>query len=79
MNNTAIGAGANVSTGNLTNATAIGFNATVDASNKIRLGDAAVNVIEGQVALLPVPIRSRRKTFSRLMDRKCWGRFGAWS
>lgn len=34
----------------MTNATAIGANAVVDASNKIRLGDAAVTVIEGQVA-----------------------------
>jgi hypothetical protein len=48
--NTAIGYYADVSTGSLTNATAIGANATVNASNKIRLGDAAVTVIEGQVA-----------------------------
>lgn len=47
--NTAIGANANVSTGALNNATAIGYGATVDASNKIRLGNSAVTVIEGQV------------------------------
>jgi len=47
--NTAIGFGADVSTGNLTNATAIGQGAIVDASNKIRLGNSAVTVIEGQV------------------------------
>ena len=41
---------ANVSAGNLTNATAIGNGANVNASNKIRLGNTAVTVIEGQVA-----------------------------
>jgi len=38
-----------VSTGNLTNATAIGAGAVVNLSNKIRLGDTNVTVIEGQV------------------------------
>ena len=35
---------------NLTNATAIGYNAKVDVSNKIRLGNSNITVIEGQVA-----------------------------
>ena len=35
---------------NLTNATAIGYNAKVDDSNKIRLGNSYITVIEGQVA-----------------------------
>lgn len=48
--NTAIGYNANVSTGTLTNATAIGAGAIVNASNKIRLGNSGVTVIEGQVA-----------------------------
>jgi hypothetical protein len=48
-NNTAIGAFADVSEGNLTNATAVGFAAVVNDSNKIRLGNSSVNVIEGQV------------------------------
>ncbi|MFN7115768.1 MAG: tail fiber domain-containing protein [Saprospiraceae bacterium] len=48
--NTGLGYLANVASNNLTNATVIGANAVVDASNKIRLGDAAVTVIEGQVA-----------------------------
>jgi hypothetical protein len=48
-NNTAIGYFADVSTGNLTNATAIGNGAIVDASNKVRIGNSAVTVIEGQV------------------------------
>jgi trimeric autotransporter adhesin len=47
--NTAIGFGADVSAGNLSNATAIGEGAIVNASNKIRLGNSAVTVIEGQV------------------------------
>jgi hypothetical protein len=53
-NNTALGSFADVSSGNLTNATAIGFNAMVDASNKIRLGNANVTVIEGQVPFTSV-------------------------
>ena len=48
--NTALGRSADVRTGNLSNATAIGFNARVNASNKIRLGDTNVTVIEGQVS-----------------------------
>jgi len=47
--NTAIGNGADVSTGALTNATAIGAGALVNASNKVRIGNGAVTVIEGQV------------------------------
>src|SRR5262249_53865203 len=49
--NTAIGAYANVCSlcGHLTNATAIGYGAIVDDSNKIRLGNADVTVIEGEV------------------------------
>jgi Chaperone of endosialidase len=39
-----------VSAGDLTNATAIGFGAVVNANNKVRLGNTAVTVIEGQVA-----------------------------
>jgi hypothetical protein len=48
-NNTVIGSSADVSTGNLTNATALGYGANVDASNKVRIGNSAVTVIEGQV------------------------------
>jgi trimeric autotransporter adhesin len=46
-NNTALGNGADVSTGNLSNATAIGNGAIVGLSNKIRLGNSAVTIIEG--------------------------------
>jgi trimeric autotransporter adhesin len=48
-NNTGVGNGADVSSGDLTNATAIGHSAILNASNKIRLGNAEVTVIEGQV------------------------------
>jgi len=47
--NTAIGNQADVASGNLSNATAIGAGATVNASNKVRIGNSAVTVIEGQV------------------------------
>jgi len=52
--NTALGFGADVNLGPfgfpIDNATAIGARARVDASNKIRLGDTNVTVIEGQVS-----------------------------
>ena len=49
-NNTAIGNKADVSATGLTNATAIGNGAIVNASNKVRIGNTAVNSIGGQVA-----------------------------
>uniref|UniRef100_UPI004048A4A7 tail fiber domain-containing protein n=2 Tax=Algoriphagus sp. TaxID=1872435 RepID=UPI004048A4A7 len=48
--NTAIGATATFGANNLSNATAIGFGATASASNSVRLGNASVTVIGGQVA-----------------------------
>ncbi len=47
--NTGVGAFTNVSTGSITNATAIGNSAVTDASNKIRLGNTSVTSIGGQV------------------------------
>jgi hypothetical protein len=47
-NNTAVGASADFAA-NLTNATAIGYQASVTASNSIRLGNASVTYIGGQV------------------------------
>ena len=44
--NTAIGYDADVAAGNLTNATAVGFGAIVDASNKVRIGNASVTLVE---------------------------------
>ncbi len=49
-NNTAIGSGATASVNGLNNATAIGANASVNANNKVRIGDGNVTVIEGNVA-----------------------------
>ena len=62
-NNTGIGFGANVSAGNLTNATAIGFEAIVNDSNKIRLGNTAVTVIEGQVGFTAVSDKTKKENF----------------
>jgi hypothetical protein len=61
--NTAIGYGANVGANNLVNATAIGAFAVVNASNKIRLGDANVTVIEGQVAYTFPSDKNQKENF----------------
>ena len=47
--NTAVGDNAGPATGGLRNTSALGFAAKANASNKIRLGNAFVTVIEGQV------------------------------
>ena len=47
--NTSVGAGANVAADGVSNATAIGYGAVVNSSNKVRIGNSAVAVIEGQV------------------------------
>ena len=47
--NTAVGYYANLG-GSTSNSTALGANSVMSASNKVRLGDATVTVIEGQVA-----------------------------
>jgi hypothetical protein len=49
FNITALGANTDVSVDGLLNATVIGFGAQVDASNKVRIGNADVTIIEGQV------------------------------
>ncbi len=61
--NTAIGHLANVASTDLSNATAIGANAGVDASNKIRLGDANVSVIEGNVAYTFTSDKNQKENF----------------
>src|SRR5262245_48540395 len=66
-NNTAIGFSADVGNPALTNATAIGANAVVNASNMIRLGDAAVTVVEGQVAYTFTSDKTKKENF-RLID-----------
>jgi hypothetical protein len=62
-NNTASGFGADVSAGNLSNATAIGSSAIVNASNKIRLGNIAVTVIEGQVPFTSSSDKTKKENF----------------
>ncbi len=49
-NNTFLGTGADALAGDLTNATAVGNGAKVDASNHVRIGNAGVTQIGGQVA-----------------------------
>jgi hypothetical protein len=61
--NTAIGVSANVGAGNLTNATAIGAGAVVDDSNKIRLGNTAVTVIEGNVDFTFTSDQTKKENF----------------
>jgi hypothetical protein len=61
--NTALGSGADVSLVNLTNATAIGHNALVNASNKIRLGDPFVTVLESPVGLTVISDRNSKEGF----------------
>ncbi|MGB8195274.1 MAG: tail fiber domain-containing protein [Chitinophagaceae bacterium] len=48
-NNTVLGAEADLSFGDQVNSTAIGSGAVANASNKVRIGNSAVTVIEGQV------------------------------
>jgi hypothetical protein len=64
--NTAIGSNADVSENGLTNATAIGAGAVVNGSNKVRLGNSSVTVIEGQVAFTAVSDRNQKENFSAL-------------
>src|SRR5262249_2315495 len=52
-----------VSAGNLVNATAIGFGARVTDSNKIRLGNPGVTVIEGQVAFTSSSDKTKKENF----------------
>ena len=73
-NNTAIGANADVSAGNLTNATAIGFLATVNASNKVRLGNTAVTMIEGQVAFTAVSDKTKKENFQPVDGEEVLGK-----
>ena len=49
-NNTLVGYASDLGASNQSNSTAMGANTTVNASNKVRIGNASVTVIEGQVA-----------------------------
>src|SRR5262247_1764513 len=72
--NTAIGAFANVSAGNLFNATAIGHGAIVNASNKIRLGNVRVAVIEGQVAFTASSDKTKKENFKPVDGEEVLGK-----
>ncbi len=61
--NTAIGYGADVVSDTFTNATALGSRARVDANNKVRIGDTAVTVIEGQVAYTFTSDKNQKENF----------------
>jgi hypothetical protein len=76
--NTAIGFGANVSVGNLTNATAIGNGAIVNASNRIRLGNTAVAVVEGQVAYTFPSDKTQKEMLGKIrgFERSSWNYIG---
>ena len=66
--NTALGYQAEMLTGDLNNATALGAGALVDASNKVRIGNVSVTVIEGQV--LPTTPSDGRYKFNIREDIK---------
>jgi trimeric autotransporter adhesin len=72
--NTAIGFGADVSTVNLGNATAIGFGAIVNASNKIRLGNNNVTVIEGQVGFTASSDKTKKENFQPVDGEEVLGK-----
>lgn len=63
---TILGYYADVSSANLQNATAIGYNTVVNASNKVRIGNAAVTVIEGQVPFTNASDRRFKKDIQRI-------------
>ena len=63
-----------MSTGNLTNATAIGNGANVNASNKIRLGNTAVTVIEGQVAFTASSDKTKKENFQPVDGEEVLGK-----
>ena len=65
-NNTFLGNHAKTTSGStITNATAIGANAEVSVSNKIRLGDTNVTVIEGQVGFTAASDRRLKEQISK--------------
>src|SRR5262249_914032 len=72
--NTAIGFGADVSAGSLTNATAIGFGAIVNNSNKIRLGNTQVTVIEAQVAFTFPSDKTQKENFQPVDGQEVLGK-----
>ena len=72
--NTAIGFRADVSAEDLTNATAIGNGAIVNASNKVRVGNAAVTRIEGRVAFTAVSDKTQKENFQPVDGEEVLGK-----
>ena len=74
--NTAIGAFADVFSFNSSpsNATVIGFGAFVNASNKVRLGNSDVTVIEGQVAFTAVSDKTKKENFQPVDGEEVLGK-----
>jgi cell division protein FtsB len=52
----------------LTNATAVGYNTIVDASDKVRIGNSNVTVIEGQVAFTSASDERLKKNIKDLTN-----------
>jgi len=68
-----------VSTGDLTNATAIGASAVVNASNKIRLGNDQVTVIEGQVPFTASSDKTKKENFQPVDGEEVLGKIRGFS
>lgn len=64
--NTLLGNYADVGSGNLTNATAIGCSAMVNASNKVKIGNTSISVIEGQVFFTPSDARFKNSVSEKV-------------
>ena len=63
--NTAVGYWSNVSVGNLTNSTALGSEATVTASNQVRIGNSVVTSIGGYAAWSNISDRRMKKNIRK--------------
>ena len=63
-----------MSAGNLNNATAIGNGATVNASNKIRLGNTSVTVVEGQVPYTFTSDKTKKENFKPVDGEEVLGK-----
>jgi Chaperone of endosialidase len=78
-NNTAIRSFADVASSNLTNATAIGYNAKVNASNKISLGNDNITVIEGKVAFTYTSDSTKKENLLKADGEKVLNKFRSFS
>lgn len=66
--NTLIGTEANIANDPISNATAIGYQALVDASNKVRIGNTSVTVIQGQVGFTAASDRRLKSNIQPLTE-----------